>query len=76
MSKNICNIDFKDFVSAATGFVTFLMMVITYSISNGIMIGAITYVILTLISGKYTKKDIIVTIIAILGILRFAFITM
>ena len=57
-------------------FFTFLMMVITYSISNGIMIGAITYVILTLISGKYTKKDIIVTIIAILGILRFAFITM
>ncbi|MBQ6817834.1 MAG: NCS2 family permease [Bacilli bacterium] len=76
MSKNICNIDFKDARSAATGFVTFLMMVVTYSISNGIMIGAITYVIITLITGKFTKKDIMVAVIALLGILRFAFIAM
>ena len=76
MSKNICNIDFKDFRSGATGFITFLMMIVTYSISNGIMIGAITYVIITLITGKYTKKDIMVTILALLGILRFAFVTM
>jgi AGZA family xanthine/uracil permease-like MFS transporter len=76
MSKNICNIDFKDFRSGATGFITFLMMIVTYSISNGIMIGAITYVIITLITGKYTKKDIMVTVLALLGILRFAFVTM
>ena len=76
MSKNICNIDFKDPRSAATGFITFLTMVVTYSISNGIMIGAITYVIITLLTGKYSKKDIMVTIIALLGILRFAFVTM
>ena len=76
MCKNILNIDFKDVRSAATGFITFLMMVVTYSISNGIMLGAITYVIITLLTGKYNKKDIIVTIIAVLGILRFAFIAM
>ena len=40
------------------------------------MLGAITYVILTLISGRYSKKDVVVTVIAILGILRFAFVTM
>ena len=55
---------------------TFIMMVVTYSISNGIMIGAITYVLITLLTGKYSKKDIVVTIIAILGVLRFAFVTM
>ncbi len=76
MSKNICNIDFKDFRSGATGFITFLMMIVTYSISNGIMIGAITYVLISLLTKQYTKKDIIVTIIAVLGLLRFAFITM
>ena len=76
MSKNILNIDFKDVRSAATGFITFLMMVVTYSISNGIMIGAITYVIISLMTKQYTKKDIVVTIIALLGILRFAFIAM
>ena len=40
------------------------------------MIGAITYVIITLLTGKYGKKDIVVTIIALLGILRFAFVAM
>ena len=76
MSKNILNIDFKDIRSAATGFITFIMMIVTYSISNGIMIGAITYVIISLMTKQYTKKDIVVTIIALLGILRFAFIAM
>ena len=76
MTKNICNIDFKDFRSGATGFVTFLIMIATYSISNGIMLGAITYVLITLFTGKYTKNDIMVTVIAVLGVLRFAFITM
>ena len=51
-------------------------LLLSYSISNGIMIGAITYVIITLITGKFTKKDIMVTILALLGILRFAFVTM
>lgn len=62
--------------SAATAFMTFIMMIATYSISNGIMIGAITYTLITLFTGKYSKKDIVVTCIAILGILRFAFVTM
>ena len=76
MCKNILDIDFKDYRSGATGFITFLMMIVTYSISNGIMIGAITYVVISLITEKFTKKDIIITIIAILGIFRFAFISM
>ncbi len=76
MCKNIKNVDFTDIASAATGFMTFIIMVTTYSISNGIMIGAITYTLITLLTGKYGKKDIVVTVIAILGILRFAFVTM
>ena len=34
------------------------------------------YVIITLLTGKFSKKDIVVTVIALLGILRFAFVTM
>lgn len=76
MSKNFVKIDFADLASAATGFMTILMMVTTYSISNGIMIGALTYTLVTLCTGKYTKKDIVVTCIALLGVLRFAFVNM
>ena len=51
-------------------------MPLTYSIANGIGIGAIAYTLIAIFSGKYTKKDIIVTIISILFILKFIFITM
>ena len=74
MLRNIMSVDFKDLRSAATAFITLIFMVTTYSISNGIMIGAIAYVLITLLTGKYTKKDIVVTVIAVLGILRYAFV--
>jgi AGZA family xanthine/uracil permease-like MFS transporter len=51
-----------------------ILMLLTYSISNGIAVGAIAYVLIRLCTGKYTKKDIVVTVIAALFILRFAFI--
>ena len=52
------------------------MMPLTYSISNGIGVGAIAYVLIALFTGKYRKKDIVVTIIAILFALRFALVYM
>ena len=76
MCKNIIKVDFSDLRSAATAFMTFIMMVTTYSITNGIMIGALTYTLISLFTGKFTKKDIIVAVIALLGVLRFAFVTM
>jgi AGZA family xanthine/uracil permease-like MFS transporter len=51
------------------------MMPLTYSISNGIAVGAIAYTLITLCTGKYTKKDIVVTIIGILFAFRFFFVT-
>jgi AGZA family xanthine/uracil permease-like MFS transporter len=52
------------------------MMPLTYSISNGIGIGAIAYVIIAIFTGKYTKKDIVVTVIAALFVCKFIFVTM
>jgi len=48
-------------------------MPLTYSIANGIGIGAIAYTIITIFTGKYTKKDIPVTIIALLFLCKFIF---
>ncbi len=76
MLKNILSIDFTDLRGLATAFMTLIMMIATYSITNGIMVGAITYVLITLLTFKYTKKDIVVTIIAVLGVLRYIFIKM
>lgn len=76
MAKGITKVDFTDLRFAAPAFLTFLLMPLTYSISNGIMVGAIAYVVLTLVTGKYTKKDIVITIIAVLSVLKFIFVKM
>ena len=52
------------------------MMPMTYSIANGIGLGAIAYVIMTLCTGKFKKNDIIITVIAALFVLKFIFVTM
>ena len=74
MLRNFKAIDMEDLSSALPAFLTLILMPLTYSISNGIAVGAIAYVLIQLFTGKFSKKDIVVTIIAILFILRFAFV--
>lgn len=74
MLKNFKAIDMDDLSSAVPAFLTLILMPLTYSISNGIAVGAIAYVLIKLFTGKYSKHDIVVTIIAILFCLRYAFI--
>jgi AGZA family xanthine/uracil permease-like MFS transporter len=76
MLKNFAKIDMTDLSSAIPAFLTLVMMPLTYSISNGIAVGAISYVLIRLFTGKFRKNDIIITIIAILFGLRFAFVSM
>lgn len=76
MMKSFAKVDMEDIVSAVPAFLALIMMPLTYSIANGIGIGAIAYVIISLFTGKYTKKDVVVTVIAALFILKFIFVTM
>lgn len=76
MLKGFSKVDMDDLRSAVPAFLALFMMPMTYSISNGIGIGAITYVLISLFTGKYTKKDIPVTIISALFVLKFIFVTM
>ena len=73
MLKNFAMVDMEDMRSAVPAFLTLVMMPLTYSIANGIGIGAISYVLITLCTGKFEKKDITVTIIAILFVCKFLF---
>ncbi len=76
MAKNFANVDMDDMRSAVPAFLALIMMPLTYSISNGIGLGAIAYVIISIFSGKFTKKDIVVTVIAALFVCKFIFVTM
>lgn len=73
MLKNFAKVDMEDMRSAVPAFLTLIMMPLTYSIANGIGIGSIAYVLITLFTGKYTKKDIAVTVIALLFAAKFVF---
>ncbi|MBR2342629.1 MAG: NCS2 family permease [Clostridia bacterium] len=75
MLKNFAKVDMNDITSAVPAFLALIMMPLTYSISNGIAVGAIAYTLITLCKGKYTKKDIVVTVIAILFAIRFFLVT-
>ncbi len=74
MLRNFREVDMNDLSSAIPAFLTLTLMPLTYSISNGIAIGAISYVLIQLFTGKFSKKDIVVSVIAVLFILRFVFV--
>ncbi len=76
MIKNFAKVDMDDMRSAVPAFLALIMMPLTYSISNGIGVGAIAYVLITLFTGNFKKKDIVVTVIAILFALKFALVYM
>lgn len=76
MLKNFSKVDMEDMRSAVPAFLTLVMMPLTYSIANGIGIGAIAYVVITLFTGKYQKRDFAVTLVAVLFLAKFIFGTM
>ncbi len=76
MLKNFSKVDMEDLRNAVPAFLTLVMMPLTYSIANGIGIGAMAYVLITLFTGKFSKKDITVTVVALLFACKFLFGTM
>lgn len=76
MLKGFAKVDMNDVRSSVPAFLALIMMPLTYSISNGIGIGCIAYTLITLVTGNFKKRDIPVTVISILFILRFCLITM
>ena len=73
MCSSITKIDWNDYSESIPAFLTMLLMPLCYSISEGIMIGVIVYVILNGCSGHGRAKKISVTmwVLAILFVIRY-----
>ena len=71
MMEQAKNIPFDDFSESIPAFVCMIMMPLTYSISNGILIGMITYVLMNMICGKFKKLSPAIYILAVLFILKY-----
>ena len=73
MITSVTKINFNDMTEAIPGYITILAMPFTYSISEGIALGVISYVLINLICKNTKKKKIsaLMYVLAILFILKY-----
>ena len=73
MMSPIKNIELDNYVESIPAFVTIIMMPVAYSISDGILLGMITYVVLNVLCGNFKRITPTMYILAILFILKYIF---
>ena len=75
MLTNVVNIDFSDVSEAIPCYICIGAMPFFYSISEGISMGVITYVVLNLLTGKAKEKKIsaLMYVLAVLFVLKYIF---
>ena len=74
MLEPIVKIPFDDYSESIPAFICIIMIPLSYSISNGIMLGMISYVVLNVLCGKFKKITPAMYVLAVLFVLKFIFI--
>ncbi len=71
MMTSVMKIDWQDAAEALVGFLTFIVMVLGYSISKGIGIGILAFIIVKICTGKIKEVSIPTWVIGILFLATF-----
>jgi len=74
MMPSIKRIHWDDYCKAIPAFITIVMMPLAYSISDGILIGVITYVACHAVAGRFKDISITMWVLAALFICKYIFI--
>nr|MBR5849895.1 NCS2 family permease [Alistipes sp.] len=74
MLEPVVKIPFDDFSESIPAFICLITMPFTYSISNGILLGMIAYVVMNVICGHFKKLTPAMYILAVIFTLKFIFI--
>ncbi len=74
MMPSIKTIHWEDYCKAIPAFVTIIMMPLAYSISDGILLGVISYVLCHAVAGKFKEISITMWILAALFVCKYIFI--
>ncbi|WP_300349315.1 NCS2 family permease [Clostridium sp.] len=72
MIEPIREIDLHDFTEAIPAFLTIIMMPFSYSISDGIVFGVISYIVLKVFTGKWKDISLTTVILGVIFLLKFA----
>lgn len=70
MFQSIRHIDFGNFEEAVPAFMTIVLMPLTYSISNGLVFGFLSYIVIALASGDWRKVNPVLWVIGALSLLQ------
>ena len=71
MMSSVVRIDFRDYTEAIPAFICIVMMPLCYSISDGIVLGMLSYVVLNLLGGNKKKLTVGMYILATFFLLKF-----
>ena len=74
MMHSVTRIHWDDYCKAIPAFVTLIMMPLAYSISDGILLGVISYVLCHAVAGRFKDISITMWILAALFICKYIFI--
>ena len=74
MMPSIKRIHWDDYCKAIPAFITIIMMPLAYSISDGILLGVISYVLCHAVAGKFKDISITMWVLAVLFICKYIFI--
>lgn len=74
MLGSVTKIDLADFRVGIPAFLTIIVMPISYSISEGITFGVISYTIINAVTGKHKEVNPLMYVLTVLFILRYIFI--
>lgn len=71
MMESVTRISFHDYSEGIPAFLTIAAMPLTYSISEGIVFGFVSYTIINLVTGKQKKVSVLMICISILMVLKY-----
>lgn len=71
MMGSVLRVNFNDYAEAVPAFICIIFMPLAYSISDGIVLGHLSYIFINLCSGNYKKMTVGMYILAAFFLLKF-----
>ena len=71
MMSSVLNVEFSKYSEAIPAFICIIFMPLSYSISDGIVLGHLSYILINLLSGNYKKVSIGMYILGAFFLLKF-----
>lgn len=74
MTASLARVDWNDFTESVPTFITTVMMPFSFSITEGIALGFMSYCIMKVFTGRWRELNLCVVVVALLFALKIAFI--